>query len=80
MMPRPTPSPSPAALAARAATRSAEPGDPSAHPGVARVREILDEAAGVREAASGEFDLAALSRQVELLTLAHDTLAEALED
>lgn len=45
-----------------------------------QVREILDQVVAVREAAGGQFDLGALGRQADLLTAAHDTLAQALED
>lgn len=76
---RPAP-PSPAALAARAAALHAEPGDPADHPVTGEVRELLAEVVGIREATDGEFDLAALSRQAELLARAHDTLSSALEE
>lgn len=72
--------PSPAELAARAARLNAEPGDPADHPATAEVREVLEQVAAIRETVDGEFDLAALGRQADLLATAHDTLAAALED
>ncbi|MFT3715344.1 MAG: hypothetical protein QM774_05175 [Gordonia sp. (in: high G+C Gram-positive bacteria)] len=74
------PPPSPAAAAAQAARAADGPGDPADHPVLAQVRALLDEAAQIRQATDGEFDLDALSRQSELLTAAHDALAAALED
>ncbi|GAA4662884.1 hypothetical protein [Gordonia humi] len=72
--------PNPAALAAQAARRNADPGDPDDHPVTETVREILDEVSQIRDAVGDEFDLGATSRQAELLTRAHDALADALED
>ncbi|WP_454165977.1 hypothetical protein [Gordonia iterans] len=72
--------PSPAVLAARAARATAEPGDPADHPVAGQVGEILSEVAAIREAGDGEFSLAALARQAELLTRAHALLSETLED
>ena len=76
-----TPSaPHPGALAAQAARRTAEPGDPADHPIAGTVRELLDEVAQIRDTVGDEFDLGAASRQAELLTAAHDALSGALED
>ncbi|MFT3662155.1 MAG: hypothetical protein QM809_12385 [Gordonia sp. (in: high G+C Gram-positive bacteria)] len=75
-----TPMPSPAALAARAAQTTAEPGDPADHPVTGEVRELLAQAASIRESAEGAFSLAALSRQGELLVRAHDALSATLEE
>ncbi|MFM9377883.1 hypothetical protein [Gordonia sp. VNK21] len=83
--PRPTPgprpgAPSPSALAAQAARLSGDPGDPADHPVTAEVAELLEQSAEVAAATDGEFDLAALSRQSELLTAAHERLSSALDD
>lgn len=72
--------PSPAALAAQAARLAGDVGDPADHPVTGQVRELLDQVVAIREAAAGEFDLPALTKQAELLAAAHDTLAAALED
>ncbi|MCF8587632.1 hypothetical protein [Gordonia liuliyuniae] len=72
--------PNPAELAAQNALRSAEPGDPADHPVTATVHALLEEVAAIGDVGDGEFDLGAVSRQTELLTRAHDALAEALED
>ncbi|MCF8603975.1 hypothetical protein L5I01_11455 [Gordonia sp. HY442] len=72
--------PNPAALAAQAARLNAEPGDPADHPVTGEVRELLEEVDQVRGVTGDEFDLGAVSRQAELLTRAHDALAQALED
>ncbi len=77
---KPGPGPSPAALAARAAQLTAEPGDPADHPVTGEVRELLDEVAAIAQATDGDFDLAALARQAEILARAHDALSAALED
>ena len=69
--------PSPAALAARAAARTGEPAD---HPRLIDAATLIEEAAMVREMADEDGDLAALARQAELLSAAHDRLAQALED
>lgn len=72
--------PNPAELAAQATQRNAEPGDPADHPVSATVNDLLDEVAMIRGVVGDEFDLGAVSRQAELLTSAHDALAQALED
>jgi len=46
----------------------------------AEVAELLEQSAEVAAATDGEFDLAALSRQSELLTAAHERLSSALDD
>ena len=76
----PRPGPSPASMAADAAARNAGPGEPADHPSLVEAEELLVEAAMVRETADEEFDLAALARQAEVLTQAHDRLSAALED
>lgn len=76
----PRPGPSPASMAAATAERNVVLGNPSDHPGLAAVALLLEEAAMVREMAEDSVDLAALSRQAELLTQAHDQLAAVLED
>ena len=72
--------PSPAALAAQAARLSGDFGDPADHPVTGKVQELLAQVDEIRQAADGEFDLAALARQSELLAAAHDELTAALED
>lgn len=72
--------PNPAELAAQAARVNAEPGDPADHPVTGEVRELLDEVDQIRAVVGDEFDLGSVSRQAELLTRAHDALAQALED
>ena len=72
--------PSPASLAAHAATRNAEPGDPSEHPVGETVAALLEEVDAIGEVVGDEFDLGAVSRQTELLSQAHDALSAALED
>lgn len=79
--PAPKPgAPSPAAMAARAATMNAAPGDPADHPITGEIALLLDEVAEIGAQVDGAFDLAALSRQSSLLTQAQERLAAALED
>ncbi|GEE03182.1 hypothetical protein nbrc107696_36280 [Gordonia spumicola] len=76
-----TPSgPTPASLAARSAQQNAPAGDPADHPVAAEVRDLLEEAAMIGSVVGEEFDLGAVSRQTQLLSKAHDALANALED
>ncbi|MEJ9080802.1 MULTISPECIES: hypothetical protein [Gordonia] len=72
--------PSPGAMAAQAAQRTSEPGDPADHPVSGAVDELLEEAAMISAVVGDEFDLGAVSRQAQLLTQAHDALSAALED
>ncbi|WOC13877.1 hypothetical protein [Gordonia sp. MP11Mi] len=72
--------PNPAELAAQTARRNAEPGDAADHPVTMTVHALLDEVSVVGDVVGDEFDLGAISRQTDLLTRAHDALAEALED
>lgn len=46
----------------------------------ARVTDILEQVDEVRRTVGDQFDLAALTRQAELLEQAHQTLTAALED
>ncbi|WP_240194123.1 MULTISPECIES: hypothetical protein [unclassified Gordonia (in: high G+C Gram-positive bacteria)] len=67
-------------MAAHAAQRNAEPGDPADHPVSGAVDELLEEASMISAVVGDEFDLGAVSRQAQLLTQAHDALSAALED
>lgn len=72
--------PNPADEADRTARRNAGPGDAADHPVTGTVHELLEEVEQVRGVTGDEFELGAVSRQAELLSRAHDALAEALED
>ncbi|GAA4750278.1 hypothetical protein [Gordonia alkaliphila] len=73
-------SPSPAALAARAARATASPPDPADHPVAGQVDDLLGQVEQIRIELDGAFQLAAVARQADLLTSAHDALVTALDE
>ncbi|MFC0316570.1 hypothetical protein ACFQNE_14400 [Gordonia phosphorivorans] len=76
----PDSTPSPAALAARAARATAPPPDPADHPVAGQVDGLLTQVEQIRSELDGAFRLAAVARQAELLTAAHDALVSALDE
>lgn len=70
--------PTPANLAAQAARQTGTDPGAGAQGATENVRTLIDQVMEIRRSVGDDVDIAALARQSELLTAAHDELSAAL--